>query len=238
MKEATVAFKVALSEKALPLAPDVWFSVQYELGLALWKLDRSDDALEAFRQSVYPNMRQDNPSYWASIQVSVAQALWVNSLKTSNRRQEIEAVETFYNLIGVLGESSDSHTLANAQSGLGVALISQGFRDKGGENLKKAISTFNKARGKISRVTHPVDWARHELNLAHTLTALGDLEKNASLFEDAIDIYNQVLLIAESNRDLLLNNEAVLERDRALESLYSHSRNASTFSQPRVTPPR
>ena len=187
-------------------AVDLWFVPREGVGTLM----RSEESYELRNATLAPDFRED--LYAQLITLSLRA---VSSVADSDKQRRLvfaNTLETLAEKLNALINTAHSddaldrpalwEALATTLVTLGEhTLLNVGNRQRGAEQLRKAIDASHKALENQSQPRPLEHLVNTKSNLARALSILGDVENDTKRLSEAIDVYKQVLAVVTRDWD-------------------------------------
>jgi tetratricopeptide (TPR) repeat protein len=208
-------YREALNLVQIQLHPELWASVQVDVGLASARIGENSEgppantylsqAVTAYRAAldVYSRNRERFREQWAATQNNLGNSLEVQGARTARKEgRELlsEAVAAFKASLEIYTREQYPERCAATETNLGNALDEQAKRTAGKEGrelLTQAVTAFNTALGIYSRKAPSHEWAMTENNLGDVLNDQASLDEDGDeglhLMVQAVAHFNAAL---------------------------------------------
>ncbi len=194
--------EIALTFFTRNISPEIWASVQNNLGTAYSdrirgdKAENLEKAITAFSAALEVRNQTDFPVDWAMTQNNLGTA-YSDRIRGDKAENLEKAITAFSAALEVRNQTDFPVDWAMTQNNLGTA-YSDRIRGDKAENLEKAIAAFSSALEVYTPTNVPVTWASVQNNLgaAYSNRIRGDQADN---LEYAIAAYTAVLEVINRN---------------------------------------
>lgn len=200
LRTSILASQSAIQNCHREVSPDIWATLQNNLGIALRVFGEREndkralnDAAIHLRLALEVRTRETAPLDWARSQTNLGNVLHVLGERSNNELLLKEAEATYQLALSVLSLDLAPIDWALTQNNLGNILSVLAERDNDSDALFHAIEAYRKALLVRTRELDQAKWAITQNNLGNALRIFGQLKNDEQAIREAVDAFRLAL---------------------------------------------
>lgn len=208
LTKAIATYREALLLAPRESKPDIWVSIDNDLGWALYTLGSRDsdsarlnEAITTLQTALDASLSVSAPSDIAVTRLNLGNALSTLGERESDPARLRAAVAVFTQALRDLPRETDPYNWGKIEFNLASTLRLLGERESGTDTLLQSVAAFDASIAVITRELSPLEWALAQNNYATVLFALGQRSNNADYLHRAADALN--LALQERREDVV-----------------------------------